>query len=213
MSISIVRMLTGDMLALVERSHQHGILSFLSYFLNLTLWLLLPDHRYQYPDKVVYTLDQNAPLDVARNEVSSQTLNPSPSKPLRIDQEQRQPLLRVPLQTTVYRNKFLTPSIPIHYQSISQQRGIPTQHSSEIDSDQNSNSMTSFTVNISGYQSVAHEEEPPGDIDLQSLGEEGGIRNTSSRGGENSDRMSISGSAVRNALTRLDNEEFRKDDV
>jgi hypothetical protein len=93
--------------------------------------------------------------------------------------------------------------------------------------DENSNSMTSFTVNLSACQSIIHEEEAPGEIDLQSLGEEKGQKGIASSrgksrgksrggtggGGGNSDRISVTGSAVRNALTRVENEEFRKDDV
>jgi hypothetical protein len=165
---------------------------------------------------VVYTLDPNAPLDVARNQITSLNTSPTKSQPSP-SPAQFDPLIRVPLQPTVYRNKFLTPTAPIHYESIGHERHIPTHHTHahDLNSDENSNSITSFTVNLSACQSIIHEEEAPGDIDLHSLGEGGGAKDTTSRGGggDRTDRMSVSGSAVRNALTRVENEEFRKDDV
>jgi hypothetical protein len=152
----------------------------------------------------VYTLEPNASALMKDPVPATETsINPSPLLPNH--------RIRVPLQPTVYRNKFLTPETPILYQSLSttgerfysdelfSEESTPYDHTS-LKSEGYPNSLTSVTVNISNSPSV--QEERPGEIDLQSVGE-----------GDGGHHVKVSSGTVRNALTRVDNEEFQRSDV
>lgn len=133
--------------------------------------IILHQSRYQYPQKVVYTLDPNAPLDIVRNEIITKT-NLSMKKK---DSNLYDPSvhIKIPLQPRVYQNRYLPPSVPIYYETIPNQRyhvqrGQEGFLSSEIKTDENSNSVTTFTVNLSPTHSI-HEDHHPTDIDLESI--------------------------------------------
>lgn len=110
---------------------------------------------------------------------------------------------KIPIQPTVYRNKALIPTNKIYYESIDdghrsisdRSQQTPDLDLKNMDELSNSVSVLSHTVNLSPQQSVFNDQNLA-DIDLESIVEE-----------------KISALEVRNAITRADNDDFRKADV
>eukprot|EP00604_Paraphysomonas_vestita_P000077 CAMPEP_0174824522 /NCGR_PEP_ID=MMETSP1107-20130205/35080_1 /TAXON_ID=36770 /ORGANISM="Paraphysomonas vestita, Strain GFlagA" /LENGTH=955 /DNA_ID=CAMNT_0016052241 /DNA_START=411 /DNA_END=3275 /DNA_ORIENTATION=- len=160
---------------------------------------------YPQPKKVVYTLDVNAPIDVARNEILSKTIeSPSFKKETQNNSssyDNNVSIRKIPIQPTVYRNKALIPVEKIYYESIGNSRIVldryqKTNSDYEIKNleELSHHSVLSHTVNLSPQQTV-YDEGNQVDIDLESVMDE-----------------KVSSDDVRNALTRAENDEFRKAD-
>lgn len=136
----------------------------------------------------MYILDPNTPLDILRNEMMTKT-TPSPSKAQEppSSSSSSSANIKIPLQPRVYQNKYLTPSLPIYYETIPNQRFYvhPRQHeanpTTEWKSEENSNSVTTFTVNLSPNHSI--HEEYPADIDLESIEEKRKLSSAAGGGG------------------------------
>lgn len=151
-------------------------------------------------------MDVNAPIDVARNEILSKTIeSPSFKKETQNNSssyDNNVSIRKIPIQPTVYRNKALIPVEKIYYESIGNSRIVldryqKTNSDYEIKNleELSHHSVLSHTVNLSPQQTV-YDEGNQVDIDLESVMDE-----------------KVSSDDVRNALTRAENDEFRKADV